>query len=333
MSARRLHVIVGATGGTGSAILRELVARGEQVRAVGRRVPRELPAGVEWMHGEATDAASMREVAAGAAVIYNCVNPPFAQWRELFPRVNEALIAGAGRAGATLVFADDTWMYGRPAGPLTEEHPQRPAGPKGALRAELADSLLAAHHRGTVRVVIGRASELYGPGVESLLGVNLFRAAIRGGRAMWPGSLDAALNPTFIDDFARALITLGGHEAALGQAWHIPTPEPITGRAFTRLLFGEAGAPVKVAAVPRLLVRVLGLVWPVAREGAELLYQFEAPYIVDASKYRRVFGGAATPYQEGIRKTLEWYRAEAERQPAHQQTHWWREVWRYGHQR
>ena len=56
------------------------------------------------------------------------------------------------------------------------------------------------------------------------------------------------------------------------------------------------------------LVRTLGLVWPLAREGAEMVYQFERPFVVDGSKYGRAFGGyEATPYRKGIRQTIDWY--------------------------
>jgi nucleoside-diphosphate-sugar epimerase len=56
-------------------------------------------------------------------------------------------------------------------------------------------------------------------------------------------------------------------------------------------------------------VRALGLVWPIAREGAEMLYQFRQPHSVDATAYRAAFGsGRVTPYEEGIERTLEWYR-------------------------
>jgi nucleoside-diphosphate-sugar epimerase len=50
-------------------------------------------------------------------------------------------------------------------------------------------------------------------------------------------------------------------------------------------------------------------VWPIAREGAEMLYQFRQPHSVDATAYRSAFGsGRVTPYEEGIQRTLEWYR-------------------------
>lgn len=159
-----LRVVVGATGGAGSSLVRTLACAGVRVRAVTRSLPPGLPAGVEAAPADALDLARLCEVCKGAAVVYNCVNPPFTQWHALFPRVMNNLIVAAGRVDAVPVFADDTWMYGPPTGPLTEEHPQRPAGVLGALRAHLAATLLEAHRRGSVRTAIGRASELYGPG-------------------------------------------------------------------------------------------------------------------------------------------------------------------------
>jgi hypothetical protein len=32
------------------------------------------------------------------------------------------------------------------------------------------------------------------------------------------------------------------------------------------------------------------------------------PYLIDASKYLRAFGGTPTPSREGLRRTVAWYR-------------------------
>jgi nucleoside-diphosphate-sugar epimerase len=311
--ANELHVVIGASGGTGSAIVRELVARGKRVRGVNRRGHANVPSVVEMLKADATDPSSMREVCQGATVVYNCVNPPFAQWTQIFPAVMEATIEGAAAADAKLVFADDTWMYGKVDRPMTENSPSRPVSNKGVLRAWLAEMLLAAYSRGKVRAIIGRGGELYGPIIESVLGQNLFGAALAGKRATWIGNLDVPLTPLFIDDFARGLVTLGEHDEAIGQVWHIPTPEPITGREFVRMIFEEVGRAPKVTAYSHQFVKALGLFWPLAREGAEMVYQFERPFIIDSSKYKHSFGkGTVTPYREGIRQTIDWYRSLSE---------------------
>lgn len=44
------------------------------------------------------------------------------------------------------------------------------------------------------------------------------------------------------------------------------------------------------------------------RELTEILYQSEAPFVMDHSKYERAFGISTTPHREAIRKTLDSYR-------------------------
>jgi nucleoside-diphosphate-sugar epimerase len=194
---------------------------------------------------------------------------------------------------------------------MTEDTPHRPVSGKGVLRAWLAERVLAAHHRGDVRAVIGRAGELFGPAVESVLGANLFAAALRGRTARWFGRLDRPLTPMFIDDFGRGLVTLGERADAYGAVWHIPHPDPVTGRELVEAIFAAAGTGARVTAHSTAHVRALGLVSPVAREGAEMIYQFEMPFVVDGSRFLRAFGAKTTPVEEAVRSTVDWYRTNA----------------------
>jgi nucleoside-diphosphate-sugar epimerase len=90
--------------------------------------------------------------------------------------------------------------------------------------------------------------------------------------------------------------------------WHVPHPDPTTGRAFVDTIFGAAGTRTRVTAHGSRAVRALGLVSPLAREGAEMIYQFEMPFVVDGSRFARAFGAKATPIDEAVRVTLDWYR-------------------------
>jgi nucleoside-diphosphate-sugar epimerase len=56
-------------------------------------------------------------------------------------------------------------------------------------------------------------------------------------------------------------------------------------------------------------MRALGLVSPIAREGAEMIYQFTMPFVVDGTRYQDAFGVKATPVDEAVQATLDWYRA------------------------
>ena len=302
-----LHVVVGASGGTGSAVVRELHAAGRRVRAINRSGRTAAPPGVEAVAADATDAAQMRRACAGAAVVYNCVNPPFARWRTVPGRGGRRARRRVGRGRGPGVRGRHL-VYGRVTGPMTEDTPVRPVSGKGVLRAWLADRVLAAHHRGDVRAVVGRAGELFGPGVESVLARNLFAAALGGRNARWFGRLDQPLTPMFIDDFALGLITLAEQADAHGAVWHVPHPDPLSGRALVDMIFAAAGTPAPVTPLGTTAVRALGLVSSLARAGAEMVYQFEMPFVVDGSRFLRAFGAKTTPVDEAVAITLNWYR-------------------------
>jgi nucleoside-diphosphate-sugar epimerase len=77
------------------------------------------------------------------------------------------------------------------------------------------------------------------------------------------------------------------------------------------MIYEECGEDAKVAAVGSRVAKAVGLFWPLAREGAEMVYQFERPFVVDSGKYASAFDASdATPYREGIRRTLDWYRRD-----------------------
>ncbi|WP_424446348.1 NAD-dependent epimerase/dehydratase family protein [Microbacterium sp. CH-015] len=306
--SNNIHAVIGATGATGRVIVRELNARGTEVRAVSRRVQTDLPAGVASVAADALDAASLRKAVEGASVVYHCVMPTFENWQGQFPRITRAIIEAAGAVGARVVFADDTWMYGKVDGPMSERTAESPVSHKGVLRAWLGEMLLTAHHRGDAEVTIGRAPELFGPHVGSLLNASFIGAAARGKRPIYIGNPDLPITPMFIDDFARGLIALAEADDSTGRVWMIPTPAPTTARELVQLAIPEKDRPVRFSRISSRTGKALGLVWPLAREGAEMIYQFEQPFVIDASDFTTRFEANPTPYAESVRITANWYR-------------------------
>jgi uncharacterized protein YbjT (DUF2867 family) len=73
-----VHVVFG-TGPVGRALIDALVERGLPVRAVGRSAAAGLPEGVEAAAGDAADTAFATEAARDAAVVYQCMNPPYSR--------------------------------------------------------------------------------------------------------------------------------------------------------------------------------------------------------------------------------------------------------------
>ena len=305
----RDHVVIGAGGGTGSAVVRELAGRGLRVRAVTRSGKGDVPDGVRQMAADIGTPEGAQRACEGAAVVYHCAQPPYTKWPELFPPMARAVLDGAAEAGAKLVFADNLYVYGPTDEPMTEETPQRARGKKGRIRIQMADAVLRAHAEGRLRVTIGRSSDYYGPrGITSTVGENIMKPALHGKRVRWLGSLDQPHTLNYLEDMGHSLVTLGERDEADGQVWHIPAAEPLTGRQFLDLLFEEARKPLKVAVASRAMIRIGGLFNPLLRELNETMYQFERPFVSDASKFQAAFGPfEPTPHPLAVSRTVDWF--------------------------
>ena len=305
-----LHVVLGATGGTGGAVVRELAHRGLRARAVSRRGDADVPGGVERVAADVASAEGAKAACAGAAVVYHCAQPPYTRWPQEFPPLTDAIAAGAAAAGAKLVLADNLYAYGPPDGPLTEDHPANATGRKGRVRALMAERLLAAHRQGRLRVAIGRSADYYGPGgLQSVTGERVFRAALAGRTVRWLGRLDQPHTLSYLEDMATGLAVLGERDEADGQVWHLPVAEPLTGHQFLELVVAATGGRSKIATNSAAMTRLAGVFVPLLREVSETLPSFQAPFVVDWSKYQQAFGPfTPTPTPEGVVRTVAWFR-------------------------
>ncbi len=311
MANHERHVIFG-TGPVGQAVARELVQRGETVKMVNRsgRKPEGVPDGVTIVAGDVSDVNAAKGLAQGATHVYQCTNPPYDKWPELFPALQANTLEAAADAGAKFIVMDNVYMYGDTNGrPITEDLPYNAHTKKGKVRAQMAKDVLAAHQSGKVRAAIARASDFYGPGVrDSAAGDRMFGFAVEGKAASAAGNLDAKHSYTYMDDIGRALVILGERDEALGRAWHVPNAEATTTRQFIHLIFDALGQPARASAVSRLMMRMAGLFIPGARESVEMFYEFEKDFVVDGSKFTRAFGLQAMPHHEGIKHTVAWYK-------------------------
>ncbi len=311
MANSELHVIFGA-GPVGQALARELARRGQMVKMINRsgNKPAGVPDGVTVEAGDVFDGNIAQERAQGAAVVYQCSNPPYNKWPELFPTLQANTLEAAASAGAKYIVADNLYMYGDPNGqPLREDMPYDAHTKKGKVRAQLAEAVLAAHRSGKVRAAIARASDYYGPAaVNSAAGDRMFGFAVQGKAASVPGNLDMPHTYTYIEDFGKALAILGEREEALGQVWHVPNAETLTTRQFVTLIDDELGQPPQMSGMGKLTLRIGGIFIPAAREVVEMMYEFEKPFVVDSSKFTKTFGVQGTPLREAIKQTVAWYR-------------------------
>jgi nucleoside-diphosphate-sugar epimerase len=261
----RLHVVLG-TGPLGLAVARHLAAGGDRIRVVNRSGRADLPEGVEVIAANVAEAGDAKRACDGAAVVYHCANPPYARWPELHPPLMRAIIEGASSAGAKLVFGDNLYAYGPVDGPLTEDLLHRARGRNGRTRARIAAALLAAHQDGLVRAAIGRGSDFFGPHAhQSIVGGRVFARAVMDKPAQVLGNPDAPHTVTYLEDFVRALVTLGEREEALGNVWHVPNAEAVSMRQFVQMVFADLGRPPRLRVVPLWGLVLAGMFSPTLR--------------------------------------------------------------------
>lgn len=315
MKQNPAHVIFG-TGQLGLAIMDELTAQGKPVTLVNRsgQIRESLPPDAQVISGDATKPEEVARICTQAKVVFHCAQPAYHEWPEKFPPITKGILEGVAQTNARLVFGDNLYMYGPTQGtPIHENLPYAATGHKGRTRALMANLLLDAHKTGKVQVVIGRASDFYGPRVQdSAAGSLLFAAVLAGKPINVIGNPDLPHTFTYIRDFARALVTLSEHETAFGKAWHVPNAKTVTTRQFAEMVAQAADQPLKLRTAGPLIISLLGLFNPAMREFKEMMYEFEEPYIVDHSQFAQAFDGtAATPHQDAIQATLAWYRTYA----------------------
>jgi len=304
-----LHVVFGS-GQVGFPLAERLLAAGKRVR-VAKRSPGHVPKGCDVVTGDAADPTFCRDAAAGAAVVYHCMNPPYSTsvWAELVPRYMDNLIAACSQARARLVVLNNLYMLGRPGGrPFNEDTPVNPCSRKGEIRARATERLFEAGRRGDLVATEGRASDFYGPGgTQTGVGDVFWPRVLAGRTAYSPFALDAIHTYHYIPDVAAGLVTLGCADPSVyGKPWMLPCTTAGTMRDLLARFERTLGRDIKVRQLPRWLMKAAGLVVPIMRELDEMLYQWDEPFVVDDSRFRARFRLDPVDPVQAAGETVEW---------------------------
>ncbi|MEI6403629.1 MAG: NAD-dependent epimerase/dehydratase family protein [Actinomycetota bacterium] len=303
------HLVIGS-GPVGSGIAQRLADQGSPVTVFTRSGTGQVHPSITLVKGDAADAAALTRHAEGAATIFNCANPPYHRWGTDWPPMHQAIMTAAERTGAVVVMMDNLYAFGadRPM-PMKPTDPLLATGEKGSVRARMATELFAAHAAGRLRATLARASDYYGPGViDSSLGERVVPRVLAGKKVSVLGRVDVPHSVTYMPDVVATMVTIGTDERAWGQAWHVPSAPAVSQRDAVQALAKAAGTTVQVGSVPSLALTVGGLFNPSLKALKEVLYQFDKPWIIDASLTEQTFGLAATPLAEGAAATVAWWR-------------------------
>lgn len=318
VGAQRLHVVIGA-GAVGAGVATRLADAGHRVRLVTRSGSGPRHQGIERVVADASDAASITDIAVGAHAIFNCANPTYSTWATSWPPIQTALIAAAEATGARLVTMGNLYAYGRDTSPMSATDPLDPPSKKGAIRAAMWNEAIEAHRAGRIRTTEVRASDFFGPGVGKVahLGDRVVPRLLAGKNGSIVGRPDQPHSWSYIGDVCDTLVALANDDRALGRAWHVPTLEPRTVTEMANAICDVAGVDrQKVKQVPGIALRLVGLFSADVRELREIAYQHVLPFEMESAETTEVFGLNATPLDQQIVATIASYRTETSRPPS-----------------
>jgi nucleoside-diphosphate-sugar epimerase len=308
--------IFGAAGAIGPQVAAELARREIPFRVVGRNRARleqafgALP-GAEVFPADAADLRSAGAAARGVDTIFYTLGLPYPEHQRHPQLMRTTLEAAQAMAVKRLVLISSVYPYGIPsAARVPETHPRVPAARKGEYRKQQEDLVFEAHAKGALRTLVIRLPDFYGPGADNSIAGMICRAALAGKTANWLGPASTPHEFVFVPDTGPVAVNLAEADDCYGEAWNFGGPAAIAGLDFITRVYRAAGRAPKYRTAGRRILSVLGWFNPLYRELPEMLYLQETPVILDDGKLRARFPQTRkTPYDDGIRRTLEWMRA------------------------
>ncbi len=314
-------LVTGATGKVGYAIASASLARGDQVRALVRdskRAATILPAGIEQIEGDATDADSLAAAVESCELVFNAMGMP-EQWvrdEGIFDRVNAqgsgALAAAAKRAGVRRFVHTSTHdVFHAETGDSFDEtmladYPKGTAYERSKQHAEQ----LVLEQRDGMEIVILNPSGVYGPTPSPTPSFEneVFEPVVKKRLpAIPPGGTGYA----FVEGVAAGHL-LAADKGRDGERYILAD-----GYADFRELAetakriaGRGRIPPRMPVPVAKAVASLGAGLSRVTRRPPLLPKGQLTYILwqahpDSSKAQRELGWQTTPLDQGVRKTLD----------------------------
>ena len=333
MATPNVAFVTGGTGFVGSHLVEELLRRGmDEVRCLVRTDPKWLSdLDVEHVRGDLSDVETLWAALDGVTHVYHAAGLTRAPTWQPFYDVNvqgTLNLMGAVKHAAPdverVLVTSSLAAVGRcEADRATEAHPLRPISRYGRSKAQMEEALREPHdlteaYVDVLPITIVRPSAVYGPRDRDIL--DFFRAV------QWHvcpvvgrGSVPT-LSLVHARDLATGIVDASLAPAAEGETYLLGSERPYAWNEVKEAATDALDTWAVTLPLPPALVGAVGTLaeaWgtltgaypPLNRDKArEIRHACTACSI---EKARADFGyDPATPLDEGVRETIEWYRAQ-----------------------
>ncbi|MEZ0606894.1 NAD-dependent epimerase/dehydratase family protein [Fibrella sp. WM1] len=304
-----MQTILGAGGAIADELARELHRHYTTAIRLVSRHPQRVNDTDQLVTANLLDARQTAEAVAGCEIAYLTVGLPLdtSLWQTQFPVIMQNVIAACKQHQTKLVFFDNTYMYPQTGVILTEDTPFAPYGPKGRVRAQIAQMLLTEMAAGTLTALICRAPEFYGPGkTQSFTNSAVFDAIRQEKKPRIFLRDDTLRTLIYTPDASRAMALIAHAPDAYGQTWHLPCDDNrLTYEQLIATTEAIVGRPIPYTILPQWQLSLLRLFLKRIRETAELLPRYRVDNVFVSDKFKRRFPQfSVTTYPDGIRAVL-----------------------------
>ncbi len=323
-------LVTGATGFIGRVLVEYLKKSGDVPRILVRPESDAAKAramGVEIRKARYNDPDMLREAVRGIDSIIHLAGVTRSATREGYYQGNVVPVNNLLRA-----FVEVNPSPGRfvlvsslaAAGPapmagegVREEYPPLPVSGYG--RSKLDAEHICLSYRDTLPVTIVRPPAVYGPGDRDVL---QFMQLLKKGLVLGAGDIDRQrLSLIHVEDLVEGIVMAARSPAGIGETYYITSPEWYSWDQLAAVAAKELGvASVRKMSLPKPLMRLAGTIAGLAgfvtgKTGLlnpdkvnEMVQDY---WICSPQKAERELGFIAkTPLEEGMRRTIAWYREE-----------------------
>ena len=315
----RRILVTGGAGFVGSNLVMRLLREGARVTVLddlftGRR--ENLPAeGCEFVQGSVCDPKTVESLVGSHQLIFHLAarnivvstRNPREDFETNIGGTLNVLMAARAAGGKRVVYTSSTSVYGNPRYlPINEDDPLSLLTPYAVSKLAGENYCMAFYESYDLPTTAVRYSNIFGPGQDPANPycgvVAKFLDALFAGRApVIHGDGNQSRDFTFIDDAVEATLLAGTSDRALGEVFNV-----------------GSGVETRVNELAAVLIRLTGVrVTPAHTDRRDV--DNIRRRVVNIEKTRRALRWVPdVTLEEGLRRTVEWQRAQASRPGASQ---------------
>jgi nucleoside-diphosphate-sugar epimerase len=303
----RRTLVIGGTLFIGRALVRRLLARGDQVTILHRGSRNPFEGETEEIRCDRNDTRAIAQAIGGR---FDVVFDNVYDWER--GTTAEQVAAAARACGPNLeryIFMSSTAAYGQGLD-HDEDDALSPADSSDDYcrnKAETERMLFALHRESGFPAVTLRPPYIYGAENPFEREQFFFERLAAGRPIIVPDDGSRLMQFCYRDDLVEAALRASEREAAVGRAYNIANPAAITQLNLIRALGEAAGRQPEVVAVPR--AKLLELGGGVFEPPYYFGQYFDMPPISERiDRARKELEFEPTPFEQGLQETFEWFR-------------------------